>query len=315
MTTSPPRLDQSSVVASNTDNGRNTLHSTRKRDGAATASEGETPRHPNSDDSISAYIHATSSPLEGQTKARSSDGRSVSSIDSIADVRAGRVASSPLAPRDANTAAIMVSRDATPLLRTPRRAEEAFGEDDDVAAASGMLSLRASQSTPSGLSGSMVRLPWTDTFASPKGHQRIAGASQFVVHCDEERETNEESTARAFRLLRDGAQHDAVLFTNGLSQPSLTFSQPDPAQSQSPAWQASGSNTNDQAEEQTARDTNLEQAQTATDDTRVDTTADASQASEPTLPFDQQGTDVEDASGKKRRRRTKKEEADVLAGM
>ncbi|PWN20125.1 hypothetical protein BCV69DRAFT_313320 [Microstroma glucosiphilum] len=318
MTTSPPRLDQSGVVASNTDNGRDTLQSNRKKDAGATGSEGETPRHPNSDDSISAYIHATSSPLEGQTKARSSDGRSVSSIDSLADVRAGRIASSPLAPRDVNAAATMASRDATPLLRTPRRPEEAFGEDDDVAAASGMLSLRASQSTPSGLSGSMARLPWTDTFASPKAHQRIAGASQFVVHCDDERETNEESTARAFRLLRDGAQHDAVLFTNGLSQPSLAFSQPEPAQLQSPNWQASSSHANDQEEEEeeeAARDAVIDQAETSTDTTRVDTTADASQASETTLPLDHQGPDGEDASGKKRRRRTKKEEADVLAAI
>jgi hypothetical protein len=136
-----------------------------------------------------------------------------------------------------------------------------------------------------------------------------------VVHCDDERETNEESTARAFRLLRDGAQHDAVLFTNGMSQPSLSFSQPEPAQLQSPDWQASGSNANEQAEEATARDVVVGQTETDTDATRVETTADASQASETTLPLDQQGTDGEDASGKKRRRRTKKEEADVLAGV
>lgn len=258
-------------------------------------------RHPNSDDSISAYIHNTSSPVEGHASAQSEGRRSpqasVNPLSPLADAgsKESRRSFEPLKPN-----------------ALPRTDEE------DVAAASGMLSLRASQDVSSTPPGPVWRGPDFE-HAHPASPSPPFGGPPRRNPCDE-----------AFKL-KEGAQPDAVLWTHSLSQSSITFPRPESSHSQ-PSSQSSQPSQSSQTQGASATSGPL--PDTDADATTMTQSADASasrretssnhdgpaKATDASQPDDatstsQQPQEEAEQTGKKRRRRTRKEEAEVLAGV
>lgn len=255
-------------------------------------SNGKSNHEPTSDDSISAYINNTSSPHE-------TSGSSGPSRRGTSDEGLGEQAGTPIAGAK------------TTVIRGI--------QEDDEEAASGMLSLRASQpETPR----PVPALTWDeqDRIASRAPLSPTQG--RLAVHEDSQDGGFEDAAARGLRL-REGAQHDAVLFISQLSQVSAASSFTSRLQQQEAT--TSGveldqlrDEEEDELDEDYTADTTAASSLPSQQhyDQSMDTSGNASQASS-SVPLSQQQQLQEDSDqgNKKRRRRTKKEEAEVLASI
>lgn len=230
-------------------------------------------QNPPSDDSISAYInHTTSSPPE----ADASDARP--SQDGSREHGAHPPSSPSPTPAD----------------------------DEDVAAASGMLSLRASQDSSASRSQvlSQVWRHGRETSAQDGPGFASGRPSDFLVH----RDSHDDGDDEALPNMKAGASHDAFLLSLGASSPASAMARTAAAG----ASQLSSSQLN--ATDLASRSDSVAPGD---DDDEVDELQDpdASQSYDASQMDDEYDTSTGDGKIKKRRRRTKKEEADVLVNV
>lgn len=240
---------------------------------------------PPSDDSISAYInHHTSSPAELQQHHRRGAGG-----DGDSAMRAS--------PR--------TRQEYTPGERPPSSPSPTPADDEDVAAASRMLSLRASQDLSSRRRDPMPSAWSHRARVTDAGDAATSqSSSAFLVRKDlGDRNTHGEGGHPSH--LRVGALRDSVLFNRGESHDSFLgyahqpLSLPHHASRTEPVVQ---------------HDQPLVSAEPENGEENVSFDASQGRSSSLDIP---QGQNDGDISGptKKRRRRTKKEEADVLVSV
>ncbi|PWN28870.1 hypothetical protein BDZ90DRAFT_230878 [Jaminaea rosea] len=234
------------------------------------ASRRDEENNPPSDDSISAYInHSTSSPLDAGSRP---------SQEAKAQDEDARVPSSP----------------------SPTPAD-----DEDVAAASGMLSLRASQdssaSRPARVLSDAWRLPPPDSTAAHQDAFGTGRPSDFFIHRDDD----DNNVPTSMRL---GAR-DAVLYGLGASSPASHLPR-------------SGSGAHPHRDRESTTVAEEGEGEGEDEDEELDELQDpnASQSFDSSRGDDDDSREYDTSTGpdgkpKKRRRRTKKEEADVLVSV
>ncbi|CAO1631531.1 unnamed protein product [Sympodiomycopsis kandeliae] len=330
---------------------------------------GSDTQHPNSDDSISAYIHSTSSPPastsnsasnsfpsrrldEADEATRDGGGTQRNGLDGsrpptqqidTTQQKASRLVSIPSpAPSSLSSSAFESNgsasdgenhRRASPSTHTQTWMASAvsggtpselnlplrYQDEKDLRAASGMLDLVASQDSQTHSSSSRSSTAGTSKSSTQQPAETLAHdhVPEFYIHRDDAADGNaaddrshitsnpkgallEESSTS----LRAGARPDALLFSNpslsqsssdGYYQPTRSVPQQLPRESTPPQQSQPAEQIQTQTQSHSVADT--------TQDTQADESKDANE------------TQDSDISGKKRRRRTKKAEADILASV
>lgn len=255
---------------------------------------------PPSDDSISAYINqSTSSPPDTHHEHNPQHLNSRSTVRRDADLATTRSLGRTEQQRNDGEE----DDERPPSSPSPTPADE-----EDVAAASGMLSLRASQD----LSASGVR----DAGVSAWSHraQGIANRSSpsqttFIIHQDESsRDQDADGSASAAPAsLSSAILNDALLFQRTSSQSSLLEFARRSLESRHQDLKGDELGCEIQDNRVEAGDDEADDSQLGGSSQNVN----GDDSAEVSLNDSREEADV-DSKGKKRRRRTKKEEADVL---